>query len=258
MDKVAKWIVLLGLLLVLISAETSHAANSSAIYNLTFTSVWSPASHDPNTLPLPAGAHWSRLIGATHNNSATFWQVGNPASNGIRRMAESGADQPFHDEVTAAITAGNTDQWVQFPAILASAAGTRNHTITVNDNFPYLTLVSMIAPSPDWFVGVDTLALQTSNGDWKPSITTDLYIYDAGTDAGTLFASPNNADLGHPISNKHGATTFTAAPIGTLTLTRHIPTAVNLTTVQATQQIARPFFFGLLLVATATYFKHRK
>ena len=46
-----------------------------------------------------------------------------------------------------------------------------------------LTVISMVAPSPDWFSGVASLDLCNHNtGEWKDSITMDLKAYDAGTD----------------------------------------------------------------------------
>lgn len=47
-----------------------------------------------------------------------------------------------------------------------------------------------IVPSPDWFVGVDSLDL--CEGDqWKESISLELFPYDSGTDSGFTFSSPN-------------------------------------------------------------------
>lgn len=50
-------------------------------------------------------------------------------------------------------------------------------------------MVKMI-PSPDWFVGVDSLNL-CEGGQWKQEVTLDLQPYDAGTDSGFTFSSPN-------------------------------------------------------------------
>ena len=48
----------------------------------------------------------------------------------------------------------------------------------------------MIAPSPDWFVGVHDFNLcNTTTGKWKESRTRDLPPYDAGTDSGPRFQS---------------------------------------------------------------------
>lgn len=47
-----------------------------------------------------------------------------------------------------------------------------------------------LIPSPDWFVGVDSMNL--CQGDrWKEEATFDLQPYDAGTDSGFTFSSPN-------------------------------------------------------------------
>lgn len=53
-----------------------------------------------------------------------------------------------------------------------------------------LSFIVRIVPSPDWFLGVDSFDL--CEGDqWKESVTLELYPYDAGTDSGFTFSSPN-------------------------------------------------------------------
>ncbi|XP_059919705.1 spondin-2b [Gadus macrocephalus] len=47
-----------------------------------------------------------------------------------------------------------------------------------------------IVPSPDWFVGVDSLDL-CEGGQWKENVSLELFPYDAGTDSGFTFSSPN-------------------------------------------------------------------
>lgn len=51
-----------------------------------------------------------------------------------------------------------------------------------------------IVPSPDWFVGVDSLDL-CDGGRWREQVAMDLYPYDAGTDSGFTFSSPNFATV---------------------------------------------------------------
>jgi len=46
----------------------------------------------------------------------------------------------------------------------------------------------MVAPSPDWFVGVAGLLL-IEDGQWVESKTILLKVYDAGTDSGRGFTS---------------------------------------------------------------------
>lgn len=55
---------------------------------------------------------------------------------------------------------------------------------------PQLSLMVKVIPSPDWFVGVDSINL--CQGDqWKEEATFDLQPFDAGTDSGFTFSSPN-------------------------------------------------------------------
>lgn len=63
--------------------------------------------------------------------------------------------------------------------------------IKVTEEYPLVTLVTMIAPSPDWLVGVDSLNLY-EDGAFVNEKTVVLYGYDAGTDSGTTYSSPND------------------------------------------------------------------
>ena len=45
---------------------------------------------------------------------------------------------------------------------------------------PLVTLVSMLGPSPDWFIGVSGLNLRDGNR-WKEIVEVDLYPYDGGS-----------------------------------------------------------------------------
>jgi hypothetical protein len=61
---------------------------------------------------------------------------------------------------------------------------------TVNLDCPVVSVVTMIAPSPDWFVGVSGLSL-LEDGQWVEERVVTLFPYDAGTDAGSSYASPD-------------------------------------------------------------------
>lgn len=50
-----------------------------------------------------------------------------------------------------------------------------------------VSFVSMIDPSPDWFLGVSGLDLCLRNCTWAESKIVDLYPYDAGTDSGPTY-----------------------------------------------------------------------
>ncbi|MEM8758626.1 MAG: spondin domain-containing protein, partial [Planctomycetota bacterium] len=76
-----------------------------------------------------------------------------------------------------------------------------------------LTLVTMIAPSPDWFLGIHGLPLRDNNGDWITSMTVGLDAYDAGTDSGPGFTSANADLTPHaPITNIQNDAPFAGLP----------------------------------------------
>jgi hypothetical protein len=92
----------------------------------------------------------------------------------------------------------------------------------ISQAFPLVTLVTMVAPSPDWFVGVTSLEL-FRNGQWVDEVRVDLSAHDAGTDSGPTYRSPDQATIPRqPISllGYPAAATGTAPSFGTFTFTR--------------------------------------
>jgi hypothetical protein len=155
----------------------------------------------------------------THNDNITFFELGGLATAGLEDVAEQGNNVQFFNEVASAISAGDANQQIEGPA-LATAAGTVSiDLIETSSDFPLLTLVSMIAPSPDWIVGINSVSLLDSEGNWIEEIVIDLYPYDAGTDSGLDYSSPNmDTDPQDPISSLQGVMPFSTAPMGTLTI----------------------------------------
>ena len=103
--------------------------------------------------------------------------------------------------------------------------GYNSTKIMVQNMYSMVSLISMIAPSPDWFVGVDSYDLCGMNG-WKEKVTMYLLPWDAGTEDGLTYKLDNtetnpvdvimrittdsNSDIG-----KHANVTF-----ATVTFTR--------------------------------------
>lgn len=194
-------------------------AATTARYRVTFDATWSAATHPTD---FPASAHFSGLIGGTHAATATFWTPGGIATDGIRVMAELGGKSPLDAEVQAAVAAGRADRVLSGGGI-GRSPGSVSLEFEIDAAFPLVTLVSMVAPSPDWFVGVSGLNLRPG-GAWVDRITVDLHPYDAGTDGGITFQS---ADLTlvprQPIARILGfpfQAGGTVAPLGTFTFRR--------------------------------------
>ncbi|MBD3298189.1 MAG: elongation factor Ts [candidate division Zixibacteria bacterium] len=160
----------------------------SVRYQVTFTSTWSAATHPDG---FPANPHFSPLIGATHCSCMSFWEVGELASPGIKAMAELGATNALASEVATAQGNGGAENLLTGTGIGVSP-GMASLEFDVSLDFPAVTLVSMVAPSPDWFVGVSGLDL-FDGSEWVDSLVIELYPYDAGTDSGSDYTSPNQA-----------------------------------------------------------------
>jgi hypothetical protein len=147
---------------------------------------------------------------------------GGIASAGIETMAETGGTDPLTAEVEAAIAAGTAERVLRGEDIPVSP-GSTSLEFEVSRDFPLVTLVSMIAPSPDWFVGVHDLDL-LADGGWTAERTVELYIYDAGTDSGTSYESPDrDTRPQEPIALINGAPLVSngaVAAAGTFTFAR--------------------------------------
>jgi hypothetical protein len=181
-------------------------------YEVTFDATWS----DPTHLHFPPNPHFSGLIGAAHDDGVLFWNLGGLASDGIERMAELGSKSPLSSEVNIAIRAGSAYSLISGGGI-GRSPGSVSTTFEISSAQPLATVVSMIAPSPDWFVGVSGLRL-FEDGQWLGEVVVVLDPYDAGTDSGDDFTSQNDdTNPPGPISVITGFPFEDNVPLGTFT-----------------------------------------
>src|SRR5262245_3180424 len=214
----------------------ASAATPTAQYTATFDATCSQVTH-PSMFP--PGPHGPPLVGGTHSASVSFWGQGQIASQGIEDMAEMGATTPLANEVSAAITAG-TAHSVILGGGISPSPGSTSVSFTMDQSFPLVTLVSMIAPSPDWFVGVAGLPL-FENGNWVGEKTVTLWLYDAGTDGGPTYTSPNlDTSPQDPIALHTTLPGYNGVQMGTFTFTRTDVVGVGPETPASTISFARP------------------
>ncbi len=196
------------------TSASSTCTEASANYRVTFNATWSAQTHPTD---FPSAPHFSRLVGGLHNDKVLFWKEGMLASQGIENMAELGSTSTLMGEVNQAISQGNASLVLLGTGIIDSPA-TDSITFTISKEFPLVSLVSMVAPSPDWFVGVDSLSL-CENKEWVAQKTVELEPYDSGSDAGVTFTSPDSdIDPQIPIVEITGAPFLnngSVAPLGT-------------------------------------------
>jgi hypothetical protein len=195
--------------------NTTVFSQSTATFDITFTSIWNATDHTS----VPSSAHWSRLVGATHKTENLFLEIGQLATTGIKNVAESGSNTVFNTEVNNAITNGEADRYINGSGLGAATGNIVIADLEVTNSFPLISLVSMIAPSPDWVIGLNSFSLLDTNGNWKNNITIDMFAYDVGTDSGTNYTSANTiTNPFQPISKITGIP-FDGKKIGMITIT---------------------------------------
>ena len=193
------------------------SVRSEATYTVAFQGAWNTTV---TTGGVPSGAHFTTLIGGVHNADVTFLREGGMATAGVESMAELGGTGTLANEVRAAQP--NALSVLQGSAgnIGPTGSSTINMVMLTTDH-PRVTLLSMVAPSPDWFVGVSGLSLLDAQGNWLSSQTVNLYPWDAGTEEGTEFSLTNSATSPQEtITSLRGMGKFSNERIATLTFTR--------------------------------------
>ena len=169
-------------------ANVSILVASNVTYKVTFEFNW---NNKEFPIDYPSNAHFSKLIGWSHTSTNNFFLIETMASEGIKDMAELGATSTLENELNEKIANGDGLDFV-IGENLSGGVGEITVDIIVNKENSSVTLATMIAPSPDWYVGVVNINL-FENGEFTNEKIVDGLIYDAGTDSGTSFTS-NNAE----------------------------------------------------------------
>lgn len=194
-------------------------AEDSARYQVRFDVNWTAQTH---SYDYPSNAHFSGMVGATHDGTYQFMKDGAIASPGLKALSEKGAHSPLDDEITAAIQKGNAGALFE-SAPLFEFPGTMSAQFKADAAHPYVSVAAMIAPSPDWFTGVSQIKLRKADG-WADEIKLTLFAWDAGTDNGTKHGAAD--DEANPrqsirlIASRQFMTNDGLKPLGTVTFTR--------------------------------------
>ncbi len=161
-----------------------YACEGSANYEVVFKSTWSGDSHPED---IPDKPHFSHLFGLSHNNQVSFWELGLPVSEGVKNIAERGSGYKLIKEAEWAIRINRALDIFDGQDIKHSP-GTSIAQFQLTEEFPQVTLVNMLAPSPDWITGVSSLNL-CENGKWVETKAITAKVYDAGTDDGRTYTA---------------------------------------------------------------------
>lgn len=170
------------------SGTTSETAGSSppaeasqkATYRIEYDVTWSAESH-PNTLP--DGAHVSPIVIVSHANENDLFASGTEATDGIEMMAETGATGVLANEIS-----DNSSILNYVMGSRLDVPDSQTLEIELDQDHPLLSAVSMLAPSPDWFIAANNVEV-FKDGRWLEEIQLTMRPYDAGTDSETTFTT---------------------------------------------------------------------
>lgn len=147
---------------------------------LGMSSAANAAMWDVKVTNLTNGNHFTPLLVTAHDSDTHLFQAGTAAGTSIQLMAECGAltdlltDLGGVDADTIANPVGEVS--MSDPGFLAPGASTTAMITTTNT---HLSLVAMILPSNDGFVGLDSIHVPTEVGTYTYYVNG----YDAGTEA---------------------------------------------------------------------------
>jgi len=138
-----------------------------------------------------------------------MWRPGAKASAGVELVAETGGTSTLVSEINTQFAAKKAWKLI-LPggSQLGPEVKKSGVDVQVTANFSKVSIITMLAPSPDWFIGIDSLDL-CDGGKWRESMNiTMLPPYDAGTENGTAFSIDNAAT--NPLVNIFKITNDTA------------------------------------------------
>lgn len=160
----------------------------------------SAAEVDVKVTNLTQGIYFTPLLVTAHNAESSLYQLGQEASPELQAMAEGGSLDGL-----VGIVDGINATTVTNPAegLLAPASSTMT-TLNTADGNTQLSIVGMMLPTNDGFVGLNAWTIPTEAGTYHVY----LNAYDAGTEANNelvLEGSGMPGTLGIPAAPGEGA-----------------------------------------------------
>jgi len=205
--KITKSLTGLALAAQIFTLSNNALAVETATYEIKFTNQWNQADH----VSFPDNAHFSPILTVSHNENYKLFEMGKTASAGFELLAERGRTESLIADIDAARLVGDTKDQTLGDALWPIRDGIEDVTfqVTVDKDHDLISFATMIAPSPDWVVGVDSLDTFV-DGAFIDSIELDLTAINGGTEEG---------DFAGNFSGDNAET----APIEVISSLDHIP-----------------------------------
>jgi hypothetical protein len=176
--------------------EETEVPVNSVVYDVLVSGQWTANSHPTN---YPSNAHFSPIVGMSHNSDAQLFELGSTASEGIKVMAETGKTDPLNSEIDAMIESGSALERMNGESLPKGTSAAKG-ALLVSGKHALVSVVSMIAPSPDWFIAVSGISL-LRDGEFVQDTIISMESYDSGTDSGSDFNSADSVtEPAQPVS----------------------------------------------------------
>ena len=211
-------------------------------YKVRSTGTWTVTDF-PTDYPNPSNPHLSPPVVVGHNSDYSPFAPGTLATPGLKNVAETGNPTVIKEELAAAEAAGSVLGYsvgmATLPECCGSSVRTNVDQVPVDQSYPFVSSVFMLAPSPDWFSGLYSFSMcNAKTNHWWGYMSLYSRTYDAGTDDASTYGA-NNSALTPP------------APVSEATCLSH-PVLCNKGVVQPTAM----FFFQLGTVVGNVDCKH--
>jgi len=132
---------------------------------------------------LTHGIHFTPLLVAAHESTTDLFEVGETSSANLQQMAEGGSTAGLQVDMTNAAATFDANPAGGLLAPGQNATAILDLSGTDND---HLSVVGMLLPTNDAFIGLDSIAIPTKAGTY----TFFLNAYDAGTEANDELLNP--------------------------------------------------------------------
>ncbi|CAH1286808.1 unnamed protein product [Chrysodeixis includens] len=176
---------ILFLVLALFDLAVGCDVNDVAVYKVSLRMLWSEERFPKDYPQNRPKAQWSQVFGQSHSVNFSLFHVGDVAKPSVRAFSQYG-------KIDDLVKEGDEDLLVydQFSApAIGKGTGSTENMVFVDGGHSLVSLMCRMIPSPDWFIGLDSVNLCVDSS-WVDQMTLDLEPLDAGAASGLTFTAP--------------------------------------------------------------------
>lgn len=190
-------VLVLALVLPAACSSPPHAnCTGSANYRITFFNFLNRRNF--GSLIPRTGLVFSPLAAVSHSNRISLLTVRGFASPQVQAIAELGDNEPLLNLARRLRREGLGVKSVAAAMGPTMPGGNTSLEVMVDCENPFVTVIGMIAPSPDWIVQISNFDLVSNAKTFLHGSFGYLIAYDGGTDSGRNFTDPADTSLDIP------------------------------------------------------------